>query len=77
MLPLCVSTKPVNLASFGVASILGPLVGGKELAPVSNLVLIFALLSGAFSDHVSWRWCFYINLVGILSLIFQAVSVVN
>ncbi|AFR97147.2 major facilitator superfamily transporter [Cryptococcus neoformans var. grubii H99] len=43
-----VDQRAAFMASFGFVFVISSVVG--------------PLLGGAFTDHVSWRWCFYINL---------------
>ncbi len=50
-------------STWGIASVVGPLVGGVSLflCP-GNFFRDLNILFQVLTDHVSWRWCFWINL---------------
>jgi len=57
--------RPVLLATFGgvfgVANVVGPLLGGS-VGPIS-FVFSFGdrFFVGVFTDRLTWRWCFYVS----------------
>lgn len=53
-------------AAWSIAGVFGPLLGGvrglvRPYHPPLNLLQIF-------SDHISWRWCFFVNLYVLSSI---------
>ncbi|WP_018351394.1 MDR family MFS transporter [Longispora albida] len=66
----------------GVMALIGDLVPARErgkyqgyFAAVMALAMVGGpLVGGFFTDHVSWRWCFYVNLpLGAIALVLVAI----
>lgn len=50
---------------YGIASVVGPLIGNdiKEPRAFQKLIFFFSFLGGAFVDHASWHWDFWLNVI--------------
>jgi EmrB/QacA subfamily drug resistance transporter len=64
----------ITVAQAIIADIVPPRERGRYMGPLVAVSLVSTvagpLLGGVFTDHLSWRWCFYVNVpVGAAALL--------